>query len=231
VFGRASRGGRANADRLLFGPAILASGDIRDSDAAVDMVDQYEAGVRYRNGPIQVFATAFLARTEETNFEATSQTFTDAEYESRGIEVEAFYHAGDFDFSGGATYTKAEITADRLNPANVGNTPRRQADWVFQGTGSYTWGAFRVGANVVGTTESFAQFDNQLILPGYVIVNPFASYDLTDDLALTLNVNNVFDEFAVTESEEGSIVPNTTNVLRARTLNGRTASVSLRYVF
>lgn len=231
VFGRASRGGRANADRLLFGPAILASGDIRDSDAAVDMVDQYEAGFRYRNGPIQVFATAFLARTEETNFEATSQTFTDAEYESKGVEVEAFYHAGGFDFSGGATYTKAEITADRLNPANVGNTPRRQAEWVFQGTGSYTWGALRVGANVVGTTDSFAQFDNQLVLPGYVIVNPFASYDLTDELALTLNVNNVFDEFAVTESEEGSIVPNTTNVLRARTLNGRTATVSLRYTF
>jgi outer membrane receptor protein involved in Fe transport len=231
VFGRASRGGRANADRLLFGPAILASGDIRDSDAAVDMVDQYEAGVRYRNGPIQVFATAFLANTEETNFEATSQTFTDAEYESKGIEVEAFYSAGGFDFSGGATYTKAEITADRLNPANVGNTPRRQADWVFQGTGSYNWGAFRVGANVVGTTESFAQFDNQLVLPGYVIVNPFASYDLTDELALTLNVNNLFDEFAVTESEEGSIVPNTSNILRARTLNGRTASVSLRYSF
>ncbi len=231
VFGRASRGGRANADRLLFGPAILASGDIRDGDAAVDMVDQYEAGVRYRSGPIQVFATAFLAKTEETNFEATSQTFTDAEYESKGIEVEAFYSAGSFDFSGGATYTKAEITADRLNPANVGNTPRRQADWVFQGTGSYTLGAFRVGANVVGTTESFAQFDNQLVLPGYVIVNPFASYDLTDELALTLNVNNLFDEFAVTESEEGSIVPNTTNVLRARTLNGRTATVSLRYTF
>lgn len=231
VFGRASRGGRANADRLLFGPAILASGDIRSSDAAVDMVDQYEAGVRYRNGAVQLFATAFLAQTEETNFEATSQTFTDAEYEAKGIEVEAFYSAGGFDFSGGVTYTKAEITADRLNPANVGNTPRRQADWVFQGTGSYTWGAFRVGANLVGTTDSFAQFDNQLVLPGYVIVNPFASYDLTEDLSLTLNVNNVFDEFAVTESEEGSIVPNTTTILRARTLNGRTASLSIRYRF
>lgn len=231
VFGRISRGGRANADRLLFGPAILASGDIRSSDAAVDMVDQYEAGVRYRNGPLQIFATAFLANTEETNFEATSQTFTDAEYESRGIEVEAFYRSGGFDFSGGVTYTNAEITADRLNPGNIGNTPRRQADWVFQGTGSYTFGPFRVGANIVGTTDSYAQFDNQLVLPGYVIVNPFASYDVTEDLALTLNVNNLFDEFAVTESEEGSIVPNTTNIVRARTLNGRTASVSLRYRF
>jgi len=231
VFGRASRGGRANADRLLFGPAILASGDIASDDAAVDMVDQYEAGVRYRSGPIQLFATAFLATTEETNYEATTQTFTDAEYEAKGIEVEAFYSNGGFDFTGGVTWTNAEITADRLNPANIGNTPRRQADWVFQGTGSYTFGALRIGANVVGTTDSYAQFDNQLVMPGYVIVNPFASYDLTEALSLNLNVNNLFDTFAVTESEEGSITTGATNILRARTLNGRTASVTLRYAF
>ena len=231
VFGRASRGGRANADRLLFGPSVLASGAIRSEDAAVDMVDQYEAGVRYRSGPVSVFATAFLAKTEETNFEATSQTFTDAEYEAKGIELEGAYRNGGFDVSGGVTWTKAEITADRLNPANVGNTPRRQADWVYQATGAYSFGALRVGTNVVGTSESFAQFDNQLVLPGYVIVNPFATYDVTPDLSVALNVNNVFDTFAVTESEEGSIAPNTTNILRARTLNGRTASVTLRYTF
>lgn len=231
VFGRASRGGRANADRLLFGPSILASGAIRSDDAAVDMVDQFEAGVRYRSGPVSVFATAFLAKTEETNFEATSQTFTDAEYEAKGIEIEGFYRAGSFDFAGGITWTDAEITADRLNPANVGNTPRRQADWVYQGTATYTYGPFRVGANVVGTSESYAQFDNQLVLPGYAIVNPFATYDITDGLSLALNVNNVFDEFAVTESEEGSITANATNILRARTLNGRTASLTLRYSF
>jgi outer membrane receptor protein involved in Fe transport len=231
VFGRASRGGRANADRLLFGPAITPSGDIASDDAAVDMVDQYEAGVRYRNGPVQVFATAFFAKTEETNYEATSQTFTDAEYEARGLEVEGFYRKGGFDFTGGVTWTNAEITADRLNPANIGNAPRRQADWVFQGTGAYTLGALRLGVNAVGTTEAYAQFDNRLVLPGYVIVNPFASYDLTESLALNLNVNNLFDVFAVTESEEGAITANATNILRARTLNGRTASVTLRYTF
>ena len=129
------------------------------------------------------------------------------------------------------TWTNAEITADRLNPANIGNAPRRQADWVFQGTGAYTLGALRLGVNAVGTTEAYAQFDNRLILPGYVIVNPFASYDLTESLALNLNVNNLFDVFAVTESEEGAITANATNILRARTLNGRTASVTLRYTF
>ena len=231
VFGRASRGGRANADRLLFGPAITGSGSLLNDDAAVDMVDQYEAGVRYRSGPVQVAATAFLAKTEETNFEATSQTFTDAEYESKGVEVEGHVRAGDFDLNAGVTWTDAEITADRLNPANVGNRPRRQADWVYQATAAYNLGPLRFGANIVGTTDSYAQFDNQLVMPGYVIVNPFASYELSDGLALTLNVNNVFDEFAVTESEEGAIANNAVNVLRARTLNGRTATVSLRYAF
>jgi outer membrane receptor protein involved in Fe transport len=229
VFGRFSRGGRANADRLLFGPAILASGDIRSDDAAVDMVDQYEAGVRFVGGDLSVFATAFLAQTEETNFEATSQTFTDAEYESKGIELEGFYSIGGFDLSGGVTYTDAEITKDALNPANVGNTPRRQADWVYQATGSYASGPFRVGASLVGTSDSFAQFNNQLVMPGYVVVNPFASYDIAEGLQLVLNINNVFDEFAVTEAEEGSIPAS--GIVRARTLNGRTTTVGLRYAF
>ena len=69
------------------------------------------------------------------------------------------------------------------------------------------------------------------MLPGYALVNPFATYDITDGLSLALNVNNVFDAFAVTESEEGSITANATNILRARTLNGRTASLTLRYSF
>jgi len=229
VFGRVSRGGRANADRLLFGPAILASGNIRSEVAAVDMVDQYEAGVRWRRGALSLFATAFFAKTEETNFEATSQRFTDAEYESRGIELEGFYSVGDFDFTGGVTYTNAEITKDAVNPANVGNTPRRQADWVYQATGSYTLGDLRFGANIVGTSESYAQFDNRLVMPGYVIVNPFATYDLTEGLQLAFNVNNLFDEFAVTESEEGAIPAS--GIVRARTLNGRTATIGLRYAF
>jgi outer membrane receptor protein involved in Fe transport len=229
AFGRISRGSRANADRLLFQPAILASGDVRSDEDAVDQVDQYEAGVRYRNGPVSVFATAFFAKTEDTNFEATSQLASNREYEAKGIELEGFLSFGNFDVNGGVTWTDAEITADAGNPATVGNTPRRQADWVYQATGTYTWGPLRIGTNLVGTTDSFAQFNNQLVLPGYVIVNPFASYDITDRLSVAVNVNNAFDEFAVTEAEEGSLPGN--GVVRARTLNGRTATIGLKYDF
>lgn len=52
VFGRASRGARANADRLLFGPAVsMTSGALLDEDAAIDAVDQLEAGIKLRNIP------------------------------------------------------------------------------------------------------------------------------------------------------------------------------------
>ena len=81
VFGRYSRGGRANADRLLFGPAIRTSdGGIVDKSAAVDFVNQAEGGVKYRSGGVRLFATGFYAKTEEQNFEATTQTFFNRKY-------------------------------------------------------------------------------------------------------------------------------------------------------
>ena len=46
VFGRLSHGGTANADRLAFGK-IAADGSVADEDA-VDEVDQFEAGIKFR---------------------------------------------------------------------------------------------------------------------------------------------------------------------------------------
>ncbi len=71
-FVRLSRGGRANADRLAFGK-INADGSVASADA-VDLVDQLELGVKFRQDSFSVFATAFAAETEEQNFEATRVT-------------------------------------------------------------------------------------------------------------------------------------------------------------
>lgn len=231
VFARISRGGRANADRLLFGDSILDDGSIRDEDAAVDMVDQYEVGWRWRGGALDLSATLFFAETGETNFEATSRTFTDAEYESLGLELEGAWRIRNFSLTGGVTWTDAELVKDAINPANVGNVPRRQADFVYQFTGSWRLGGFSAGANLVGTTESYAQFNNQLEMPGYIIVNPYFAYEFAGGLRVSLNMNNIFDEFAVTEVEEGAIVDGMTNYVRARPLNGRSVTLSLAYDF
>jgi outer membrane receptor protein involved in Fe transport len=227
VFARISHGARANADRLLFGK-VNADGSVAKQDA-IDEVDQIEAGVKYRQDTLSVFATAFYAETEEQNFEATSQRFFDRKYEATGVELEATYYIGNFDIRGNATWTDAEIAEDALNPEVVGNTPRRQADLVYSLLGRYSLDNASVGVGLVGSTEAYAQDNNDLKFDGYTQVNLFANYNLTEDLSISLNINNAFDAEGITEAEEGSLPSN--GIIRARTLTGRTSSVTLRYEF
>lgn len=229
LFGRASRGGRANADRLLFG-VVRPDGSVSDEDA-VDLVDQYELGVKWRAGDLDLFVTAFRAETEEQNFEATNQRFLDRTYRATGVEFEGAWRRGMFAINGGVTFTDAEIVRDQITPANVGNTPRRQADWIWQVTPMLMGERWTVGANLIGTTDSYSQDSNMLVMPGFVQTNLFADWRLTDALTLSLNVNNAFDEFGITEAEEGAIVDNAVNIIRARSIPGRSTAVSLRYDF
>ncbi len=229
VFGRASRGGRANADRLLFG-VVLPDGSVRKDDA-IDYVEQYELGVKYRSGGFGLFVTGFYAKTQEQNFEATTQRFFDRDYRAVGVELEAAYRAGIFDLRAGATWTDAEIAKDAITPANEGNTPRRQANLIYQVTPALDFGQARVGFNVVGTTKAYAQDNNQLIFPGYTQVNAFVNFRPVENVELSLNANNLFNVTGITEAEEGSIVTGANNYLRARSINGRTISASIRFDF
>ena len=229
AFARASRGGRANADRLLFG-VVQADGSVRKQDA-VDYVDQYELGVKYRNGGFALFLTGFHAKTQEQNFEATSQQFFDRTYKATGVELEAAYRRGIFDLRAGATYTDAEISKDNITPANEGNTPRRQAKFVYQVTPAVDFDIVRLGLNIVGTTKAYAQDSNELVFPAYTQVNAFINFRPVDNVELSLNANNLFDVTGITEAEEGAIVEGVDNYIRARSINGRTISASLRYEF
>lgn len=233
VFGRLSHGGTANADRLAFGK-IAADGSVADEDA-VDEVDQFEAGIKFRQDKLSVFATAFFAETQEQNFEATSQKFFDRVYESYGLELESAYYIGDFDIRGNVTWTDAEITKDGVNAASVGNTPRRQADFVYSLTTRYNFEQGSAGLSLIGTSEAYAQdggdqsADDILKFDGYTQVNAFAQYYLSDTFSIALNVNNLFDTTGITEAEEGNIPAN--DIIRARTINGRTSSITLKYDF
>lgn len=229
VFARASRGGRANADRLLFG-VVLPDGSVRKADA-IDYVDQYELGLKYRSGGFGLFATLFHAKTQEQNFEATSQRFFDRTYKATGIELEAAYRSGIFDLRAGATWTDAEIAKDAITPANKGNTPRRQAKLVYQFTPAVDFETVRAGLNFVGTTKAYAQDSNQLVFPAYTQVNAFVNFRPMDKVELSLNANNLFNAKGITEAEEGAITAGVNNFIRARSINGRTVSASLRFDF
>lgn len=230
AFARYSRGARANADRLLFGPAVsTANGSLVSQSAAVDFVNQAELGVKYRRDGLTLNLTGFWARTEEQNYEATRQVFIDRTYRAYGLEFDGGYRHGPFSLTTGATWTHSRIVADALNPGVVGNTPRRQAQLIFQATPQYDIGRAAIGANIVGTTSSYAQDNNQLKLPGFTQVNAFAQFRPIPKLLVSLNANNLFDVRGFTEAEEGAIPAN--GIVRARSINGRTVSTSVRIDF
>lgn len=230
AFIRYSRGGRANADRILFGPALrTADGGLSDRGAAVDFVRQAEAGLKYRERNVTLFATLFHARASEQNFEATSQRFLDRRYRAYGLEFEGSYQLGGFSITGAGTWTQAKIIEDRITPTNEGNRPRRQAKLVYSVTPQYQHAFFTVGANLISTGSSYAQDNNGLKLPGYTQVNAFAAVQPIADLILSISVNNLFDVNGFTEAEERTIPAN--GIVRARSINGRTVSASARLSF
>ena len=193
----------------------------------VNEVDQLELGAKYRDGGLNAFVTLFDARTKEgAGFEVTTQTMKSDSYVSRGLEAELAWRFGDFRISGGATWTHAEIDSGDFK----GNTPRRQADWTYQVSPSYSFGALEVGGAIIGTTKSYAQNDNQVVLPGFAVVNLFANYELSDKALLSLGVNNVFNQLGYTEAE-GQNNLGSNPIYVARAVNGRSAKLSLRYTF
>ena len=232
-FARYSRGARANADRIAIGPALnTTTGGLVDKDAAIDVVKQSEIGVKYRQNGLSLFATAFYARAEEQNFDQNrpvGQQFVDRTYRSYGLELETAYRAGPISVTASGTYTDSKIKKDALNATTVGNRPKRQAKFVYNITPQVDIDKFTIGANVVGTSSSFTQDSNLLRLPGFTQVNAFLSVRPIERVQLSINANNVFNVNGFTEAEEDSIPAN--GVVRARSINGRTISASVKVEF
>lgn len=230
VFARYSQGGRHTADRSLLSPAVsTVDGGLPGGDEGVIAdVNQLELGVKYQANGLSLFATGFYAETSETNVEIAPLLLTDTDYEAYGIELEGAYSVGPFSLSAGATWTDSEIV-NSLNDALIGNTPRRQADFVYQATAQYDDGFFKVGGNIIGTTDSFTQDNNQLELPAYSQVNAFVAVRPVERVEVALNATNLFDNFGYTEAEEGAIPGN--GLVRARSIAGRTIAASVRFEF
>ena len=229
VFARYSRGASAKADRILFSGL-----DYQNSDRinALDFLNQAEVGYKqgFDNGAIYV--TGFYSSTtEQAGFEATNpDLIIDNDYKSFGVEIEGSYRMKDFSVRGAVTYTNATLESGD----NDGNAPRRQPDFIYNLIPSYNFGIEKqnsIGLSFIGQTKAYAQDTNELIMPGFVIVNGFLNVGITKNLNANLSANNIFDTLGITESEEGSIVEGQTNYLRARALPGRSVSLGLQYRF
>lgn len=224
VFARASHGASWKSPDRVLGDARVATGL---DPYPINKIDQVEGGVKWRQNGLSAFVTAFFAKTAEgAGFELTTQTVKKNDYDSKGIEAELAWRSGGLRVAGGATFTKAEITSG----ANKGNKPRRQADLIFQVQPSYSVGGLEFGGALVGTTKSYAQDDNQVVLPAYAVVNAFVNYAFGSNASLQMGVNNLLDKVGYTEAEgQGNLNGNPLYV--ARSINGRSAKVTLKYAF
>jgi outer membrane receptor protein involved in Fe transport len=153
-------------------------------------------------------------------------------FKAIGLEAETALSFGDnFSFNGSFTYTKAEIDGGD----NKGNTPRRQADLVYNISPSYNFGTesqHGLALSVLGTTKSYAQDDNALVMPAYAYFNLIGRVGLTEGLSVVLSMNNIFDTVGITEVEgngDGAFGAN--RLVRARSISGRSSTISLQYKF
>jgi outer membrane receptor protein involved in Fe transport len=225
VFARYSDGVAFNGDRLaFFNPAKQVDGS---SPIPLNKVQQAEGGVKWRGAGVSLFATLFYAKTDESNVDPTTTPIkvTATKYDAKGIELESVYTLGGLRVAGGVTYTDAKVK-DSSNAAIVGQTPRRQAKFVWQLSPSYSIGDLTMGASLVGTTSSKDDSPAgpiSVTLPGYTVVNAFANYQLGKQASVSLGVNNLLNVIGYTETNDGRGA--------ARSINGRSGKVTLAYEF
>jgi outer membrane receptor protein involved in Fe transport len=219
AFARVSDGVAFNADRILFGTPLDGTAPIN-----INTVKQIEGGVKWRSGGVSTFVTLFQAKTDESNYEATTQRSTSNKYDAKGVELEGAYNSGGFRITGGMTYTDAKITGTAAaDVANIGNTPRRQAKVIYQLAPSYSIGDATFGATLIGTGKSWGDDAHTIVLPSYEVVHLFANYSVTPKTTVSLSVNNLFNKIGYTEVEGDGHA--------ARSISGRAAKVSLSYAF
>jgi outer membrane receptor protein involved in Fe transport len=219
LYGRISDGYNFAADRLLYGTSGALNGG---KPVSFNRLQQQEFGVKHREGNLSLFGTFFMAQTDESNYEATTQKFTTNGYEARGFELEAGYRSGAFRLSAGATITDAKIKSS-LTAAEVGKKPRRQADLVYALSPSYRTGDLEFGAAFIGSGKSYGDDANTITMDGYMITNLFANYRINKQASAILSVNNTFNKLAFTEVEGDGHA--------ARALAGRSAKATLKYEF
>ncbi len=249
IFARFSRGHRALADRLLQQSAFTGTGgatpvtipaplnpdgSLVDSSAAFDEVEQLEVGYKLSGSNFNLFATLFDTTTDDANADFVNNQVFVRTYEATGIELEGGFQAGGFSVMGNLTWTDAEIVDDIGQPRFEGNTPRRQADLIYTITPRYTGRRFDIGATLQGSSEYFLADENLLKQEAYVLVHAFGSYTISDVLSVSLNINNLTDEFIVTEVETGDIrngLINQGDFVRGRPVQARSTSITLKYAF
>ena len=169
---------------------------ISNDTYAPQETENYEIGAKadLMGGALQLSAAAF--QVERSNIINTDGlgTVTDIidEARIRGFEVGATGNVGPLSVFGGYTYIESELRGDVANEGNrLPNTP--------VGNLSVTanlaiFDRLAIGGGVYHQTGRFADPANLISADGYVRIDAFAAYEISDNLAVRFNVKNIGDE-------------------------------------
>ena len=159
----------------------------------------YEIGAKWSVRP-GLLATASIFRLERTNTRATDPnntglTVLTGESRTEGFEVNLIGDiAPNWHANIGYTYLDGEITSQSsfgLEGQRLQQLPKHNFS---------AWNRFDVtedfalGFGLIYQDEQFASFSNTVTLPDYWRVDAAAYYSVTDQIALQLNIENLFDE-------------------------------------
>ena len=118
------------------------------------------------------------------------------ESEINGFEAQLQGRLSDKWFiSAGYSYMEGEIIGDPNKPAVEGNTPRELPEHMFSLWNRYQLTEkFGLGLGVIYQDETYITEDNDTELPSYVRVDAAAYYDISENLRLQLNIENLTDK-------------------------------------
>jgi len=241
IFARVSRGGRFNADRLLYAGNFNADGslDANGQHDVVNFVSQQELGLKHRGqvaaGGYNVEATFFRTELDEHNYDFTQAIpVLDAEYHSYGIELKGALHAGHFSLDGAAVWTHARTVADPAAPLDVGQTPAAVPSLTYRLSPSYDMGVAAFGFSLHGQNAVYANADGTLKEPGAALVSAFVKLRPYQGLELGLNASNLFNTLAYLSRSNGTTpISGNSYILAGQqgAVEGRTVTASLHYHF
>ena len=241
VFIRASRGGRFNGDRQTVSGKINPDGSLNDAGrtASVDIVNQYELGVKNRGALFGGHYTAELTLLKgdfkQSTFELSAikcpggagGCVIDAKYKSTGAEFYGTYFQGPFSLVANATYSRAKKEASGASSfVRADGIP----NLIYTVSSNYDFPRWvTVGLNATGQTSQIDS--NGLIYPGSVLFGALVKVTPIERLEVSLQVYNLFDKFDLRGNgniADGSVTP---AVIGGAPALGRTVTASVRFNF
>lgn len=218
IFGRASRGGRFNADRQTLGGKIASDGSLCTGTEAlagsngcsadgvtpsVDFVNQYELGVKARGdlggGNWTAELTLLKGDFSQSTFELSATRcpggaggcIIDSEFKSKGFEFFGTYRNGGLLFVANATYSDAQR---KLSGASDFTTAPFIPDLSYSLSATYDFADMvTLGLAATGQTsvkdDAGRQYEGKTTFNGTLRVTP------VENLEFGLNVYNIFNTY------------------------------------